>query len=109
MNDLPILDRERLTLITRGNATLADEFLTALFEEATGLIERLEELIGQNDRVAISDVAHTLKGMAAELGALRLRAAAAALEAEMQPARWQGQLARVRTSLAELRSEKFGS
>jgi HPt (histidine-containing phosphotransfer) domain-containing protein len=103
MNDLPILDRERLTLITRGNAALADEFLDALMIEATELLDRLSGLILGNDMVAVSDVGHTLKGMATELGALRLRAAAAEFEAETDPTRWSAHLVRVNGALSELR------
>jgi len=105
MDDLPILDRARLELATRGNAALAKEFLDALFEEATPLIERLGVLIGGEDRLAVSDAAHTLKGMAAELGAMQLRAAAAALEAEVREQEWPLCLERLRTALVELQRE----
>jgi HPt (histidine-containing phosphotransfer) domain-containing protein len=106
VDDLPILDRARLELATRGNAALAKEFLDALFEEAAPLIERLDVLIGGADHVAVSDAAHTLKGMAAELGAMRLRAAAAVLEAEVQIEAWPLCLERVRTALVELREQQ---
>ena len=102
MDDVPILDRARVELVTRGNAALAGEFLGALFEEASDLIERLSGLIVGDDRVAVADVAHTLKGNATELGAMRLRAAAAALEAEVQANLWPEDLDRVRAALAEL-------
>jgi len=102
VDELPILDRARLELATRGNAALATEFLNALFEEADPLIERLGVLVGGEDRLAVSDAAHTLKGMAAELGAMQLRAAAAALEAELRSEQWPLCLEHVRTALAEL-------
>jgi len=103
MDDPVILDRERLTLITQGNSALADEFLEALLVEADELLERLHVSIGGDDRVAVSDVGHTLKGLAMELGALRLRAAGAALEAETDPAQWPDRLRRINAALAELR------
>src|ERR1700729_734253 len=102
MDDLPILDRARLELATRGNAALAVDFLGALFEEANDLIQRLSTLIVGNDRIAVADVAHTLNGMATELGAMRLRAAAATLEAEPEPATWPEGVERLRAALAEL-------
>jgi HPt (histidine-containing phosphotransfer) domain-containing protein len=107
--DLPILDRARLELITRGNAALADEFLGVLFEEARDLTEKLGALLGSEDRLAVSNAAHTIKGMAAELGALQLRAAAAALEAEGEPARWPDAVNDVNAKLAELRAHLDGS
>jgi len=102
VDDLPILDRARLDRITRGDAALANEFLGALFEEAAALIERLAGLLDSEDGVAVADAAHTLKGMAAELGAMQLRAAAAAFETEVRRELWPTCLERVRTALAVL-------
>jgi HPt (histidine-containing phosphotransfer) domain-containing protein len=103
MNDLAILDPTRLELITRGNTALANDFLGTLFEEAGTLTERLGGLIGSGDRIAVADIAHTIKGMSAEVGAKRLQAAAAMLESEAVPARWPDHLDQVRAALAELR------
>jgi HPt (histidine-containing phosphotransfer) domain-containing protein len=105
VDEPPVLDRERLTLITRGNTTLAEEFLRALIAECAELFERLEAPLRSADRVAVSDIGHTLKGIAAELGAMRLRAAAAALETETQIAAWPQQVERLHAALAELRSQ----
>jgi HPt (histidine-containing phosphotransfer) domain-containing protein len=102
--DLPILDRDRLKLITRGNGKLAGEFLGALFDEADQLLARLGVLLRSDDRIAVADAAHTLKGMAAELGTMRLRAAAAGLEMETEISRWPEHVESVRGALAELRS-----
>ena len=99
-----VLDRERLDLITRGNSARADEFLKALLEEAEDILARLQTLLAGEDRSAVSDAGHTLKGMAAEVGARRLRAAAAALEAEAEPARWRSRCEDVSAALTELRS-----
>jgi HPt (histidine-containing phosphotransfer) domain-containing protein len=103
VNDLPVLDATRLNLITRGNAGLAKEFLDDLVVEADELLLRLATLVSGDDRVAVSDVAHTLKGLATELGAQRLRAVAAALEIEATPTRWPEDLDRLNDALAELR------
>src|ERR1700735_5456341 len=104
VGDPPILDRARLELITRGNATLAGEFLGALFEESNELIERLRVLVSGEDRVAVYNVAHTLKGMTMELGAMRLRAAAASLETESEAEHWAGHLSNLDTALTELKA-----
>jgi len=104
MDDLPILDRARLELITRGDSNLAEEFLGALFDEAGQLMERLGVLLRGDDHSAVADAAHTLKGMAGELGAMRLRAAAFDLESETEAARWPDRVECVRAAIAELRS-----
>jgi HPt (histidine-containing phosphotransfer) domain-containing protein len=104
MDDLPVLDRTRLQLITRGDAALANEFLGALVEEADALIDRLRSVLRSGDRTAVSDLAHALKGMATEIGAQRLRAAAAVLEAEAQPEKWPAGLDGARLAVAELRA-----
>lgn len=104
MAEVPILDRARLELITRGDAALADEFLRALIDEADAMFERLRALLMSDDRGAVAAVAHTVKGGAAELGVMRLREAAAALEAETQPARWPDRLDALATALAQLRT-----
>jgi HPt (histidine-containing phosphotransfer) domain-containing protein len=100
--DLPILDCERLKLITRGRSALAGEFMAGLIDEAGGLIERLSPMAGGTNVTGVSDIAHTIKGMAAELGAMRLCAAAATLEAETQPARWPLLIERLRAEVTEL-------
>lgn len=103
MDDVPILDRERLELITRGDGKLAAEFLGALFDEAGQLLERLGGLIGGDDRTAVADAAHTIKGMASELGAMRLRVAALDLESETDVVLWPQHVESIRAALAELR------
>jgi HPt (histidine-containing phosphotransfer) domain-containing protein len=102
--DLPVLDQERLRLVTRGDAELASDLLRQLIDEAEDVLQRLHRALAGGDRAAVADLAHALKGMAAEVGALRLRAAAVALEAEPQPALWLGLLDRARAALVELRS-----
>jgi HPt (histidine-containing phosphotransfer) domain-containing protein len=109
MDEPPILDRARLDLITRGDAALANEFLGDLIAEATDVLEQLGPAIASGDRFAVADLAHRLKGMSAEIGALRLRAAAAALEAEDRPERWGEGIERAVMALHELRSLAKGA
>ena len=99
-----ILDRARLNSITDGDAALSAELLGVLFEEAGGLIQRLDGLLASGDRTAVIDVAHRLKGTASELGAMQLRAAAVVLETDGEPARWPDDIERLRAALAELRA-----
>jgi HPt (histidine-containing phosphotransfer) domain-containing protein len=109
MEDLPIVDRARLDLITRGDAALAQEFLGDLIAEATDVLDQLGAVIGGGDRVAVADLAHRLKGMSTEIGAPRLRAAAAALETEGDPERWGGHVECAVIALHELRSLAKGT
>jgi HPt (histidine-containing phosphotransfer) domain-containing protein len=101
--DAPQLDGTRLELITRGDAGLAAEFLAALIEEADAAIARLRGAFTAGEPIAVRDLAHALKSMSAELGAQRLRAAAAALEAEADPARWPARLDAAVAALTGLR------
>ncbi len=78
-NDEPVLDRGRLDAITGGSAGLARELLTALVDEASGItaeIRSTAELAGDRMR----DLLHALKGVAANVGAVRLQRAAEDLE-----------------------------
>jgi HPt (histidine-containing phosphotransfer) domain-containing protein len=108
VDELPVLDLARITAITRGDRALTNEFLAALIEESDELLARLEPLLAGADLTAVSAIAHTLKGMATELGAQRLRASAIALESETQPQRWRELAAAVRTALGELRARAAG-
>lgn len=103
MPDLPALDRTRLDLIAGGDEALAAEFLHALIEEAQEVLDLIVAAAANDDRTAVAEFAHRLKGMAAEIGALRLRAAAAALEAE-EPEWRLSHVNSVRSALSELRT-----
>lgn len=105
MTELPVIDRTRLELITRGDAARAAEFLDALLTEAADLLGQLAPQLSRAERSPVADIAHTLKGMAAEVGALRLREAAAVLEAETDPARWVFETNDIYAALGELRAE----
>ena len=103
MPDLPALDRTRLDLIAGGDEALAAEFLHALIEEAQEVLDLIVAAAANDDRTAVAEFAHRLKGMAAEIGASRLRAAAAALEAEESELRLS-HVNSVRSALSELRT-----
>jgi HPt (histidine-containing phosphotransfer) domain-containing protein len=98
----PALDRARLNRIAGGDAVLAAEFLHALIEEAQEVLDLIVTAAASGDRTAVAEFAHRLKGMAAEIGASRLRAAAAALEAEESELRLS-HVNSVRSALSELR------
>jgi len=74
-----------------------------LFESAEEMLEQLRDRIASGDGDAVAASAHSLKGMATELGVLRLRAAAIGLESEREPAGWSGHLDRAKAAIAELR------
>jgi two-component system, sensor histidine kinase and response regulator len=104
VDELPILDRARLELITRGDTALANEFLRGLIDEAGEVLARMRILLASGERSALAGLAHTLKGMAGEVGALRLRGFAAALEAESEPERWRAHVDLASAALGELQS-----
>ena len=97
----PVLDRTRLDLITRGNPALARALIGELLDESRGVVERVRAAIAASEAREVYDAAHKLKGMAGELGALRVRAAALALEGAT-PERWPAALAAVERALDEL-------
>ena len=101
--DIPVLDGTRMELVTRGDAGLAAEFLDALIEEGGAVVGRLRDACSAGELIAVRDLAHALKSMSAELGALRLRAAAAELEAEADTMRWPARLEAAVAALDELR------
>jgi two-component system sensor histidine kinase/response regulator len=67
-----------------GNATLYRKLLMQSREEFRTAGDRLRELLAASDVEGACRLAHTVKGVAGNLGADRLRDAAAALEAELK-------------------------
>ncbi|MFE1602144.1 Hpt domain-containing protein [Methylobacterium sp. ID0610] len=78
----PLLDRAHLARETFGDADLAREVLDLFRAQC----ERLGPALAEAARPAAerADLAHTLKGSAAGVGARRLGALAAALEASLR-------------------------
>lgn len=110
MTTVPIIDRARLDLVCMGNADLAGELLDLLIEEATPIVAGLPALVSAADKPAVREGAHSVKGIAGNVGAARLQAAALDLERSATEAADVGVLAglleTVVTALAELRTER---
>lgn len=75
-NDLPVLDRSHLRRMTGGAKGLEHELLLLFDTQCAVLMERM----AQSTPPARATLAHTLKGSALGMGALRVAAAAAAVE-----------------------------
>jgi HPt (histidine-containing phosphotransfer) domain-containing protein len=103
MDHVPILDPARLSLITRGDGDLANAFLRDFIGEANGILARLAALHEPADRAAVADLAHSLKGIAAEIGAERLRRCAVQLETSALPQAWSARGADAIEALNEIR------
>jgi HPt (histidine-containing phosphotransfer) domain-containing protein len=103
MEALPIVDRERLSIVSRGNAERGREFFGALVEDAQAAYVQLQDALAAGDDHALHELAHSLKGMALEVGAPRVAAAATALEAQRDPALQAVLVDAVGTATAELR------
>ncbi|WP_372872910.1 Hpt domain-containing protein [Shewanella sp.] len=67
-----------------GNCSLLHAILAAFHEQYQDLQEQLHSLAENDDRQALLMLCHTLKGAAANIGALRLVQAAAAVEAQVK-------------------------
>ncbi len=73
----PVLDPDRLSAMTGGDAALAAEVI-GIFRQQTAIWSRL--LDPREHQAQWADAAHSLKGSALSVGALRLAAACAAAE-----------------------------
>jgi HPt (histidine-containing phosphotransfer) domain-containing protein len=80
VTEVPIVDRARLERICMGKPELAQVYLDSLIGEATPIADGLAALLQADDRPALRESAHGLKGMAGNIGAARLQAAAFGLE-----------------------------
>lgn len=94
-----------------GAESLLADLLPLYFEDAPSLIAKLQQAMVAQDRTAVKEAAHTLKGSSATLGILTISDQCAALEAQSQEASFTmiratvGQLAaelqRVQAALAD--------
>jgi HPt (histidine-containing phosphotransfer) domain-containing protein len=80
MNELPVLDRARLDAITGGSAPLARELVAALIGEARALAQQIHVAVAETDGGRTADLVHALKGVAGNVGAVRLQHAAGEFE-----------------------------
>jgi HPt (histidine-containing phosphotransfer) domain-containing protein len=103
MESLPIADRERLVRVSRGNAERAREYFRLLADDAQIAAARIRDAHAAGDGNALYELVHALKGMALEVGAPRVAATAAALEAEQDSALLPGCVDAVSKACAELR------
>ena len=110
MSDLPIIDRERLNDVTGGDDDLATELLDTVMEELEPLVAGLDGLLAADDRTALQESAHHVKGTAGNVGLARLEAAAIVLEQGVKAGADVAVLARgasgVTAAMAELRAER---
>jgi HPt (histidine-containing phosphotransfer) domain-containing protein len=74
------IDVERLRSMCGGNAALAVELIGDLIADGEPLLAQIDAHAAKRARSELLDAAHALKGIAANIGAARLRAAAAELE-----------------------------
>ena len=72
-----VLDREHLARMTFGDRSLEREVLQLFDRQSELLLERMRA----SEPAAIATLAHTLKGSAVGIGATRVAAAAAEVEA----------------------------
>jgi CheY-like chemotaxis protein/HPt (histidine-containing phosphotransfer) domain-containing protein len=78
----PVLDRIGLMERAMNDAELAGDLLDAFVHEYPSMRQALRDAIGRADPIAILNLAHTLKGAAANVGAQRVCRVAARLEHE---------------------------
>jgi len=103
-HDYPVLDLARIALITHRDAALAREYLDALASEAAELLAPLRSADAGIDDELIVSAAHTLKGIACEVGASRLAFLAAAFEADPQPDHRTDHLAAIDAALRDVQA-----
>ncbi|MBF0421851.1 MAG: response regulator [Magnetococcales bacterium] len=90
-----------------GNLELYRRLLTDFVHNQGASLERLRSLMGAHDQAATRE-AHTLKGLAGTIGALRLQASAASLEECLGAGRYQealGLLGPLQNHMAEVLEE----
>ncbi|MEW6666525.1 MAG: response regulator [Thermodesulfobacteriota bacterium] len=75
-----IFDREKALEVVAGDMGLLKEIVGLFFEKAPAYMNQLKEGISNHDRPLVERIAHTLKGSAASLGALRTSQASYRLE-----------------------------
>ncbi|HQF56449.1 MAG TPA: response regulator [Fibrobacteria bacterium] len=78
--DLPVFDRDGFLGRVLDNEALARKVVGSFLETIPGLIESLKPLVDSGDAQAAGDLAHGIKGAAANVGAEALRDMAARME-----------------------------
>lgn len=80
MSAPPVIDGGRLQSVCGGEPELAVELVEALIEDAHPLVTSTAALAVRRAHGELREAAHALKGIAGNIGAVRLQAAAATLE-----------------------------
>ncbi|MFP4347984.1 MAG: Hpt domain-containing protein [Thermodesulfobacteriota bacterium] len=75
-----IFDRKALLKRIGGNEALCDELISIFIERVPAQIERLKEFLDRQDADRVKIEAHSLKGMAVNLSAVRFSGIAAEIE-----------------------------
>lgn len=76
----PPIDRERLSAVTFGDPEFEAELMAAFLGDTASAIERLATALAAGDLPAARREAHSIRGAAANVGALPLSAEAGRLE-----------------------------
>jgi two-component system, sensor histidine kinase and response regulator len=81
---LPV-DRERIEAVCGGDDALAVELIGMLVEDAVPIVDALGACVQSNDVAQVNELAHSLKGIAGNVGAAELRDAADRLQTASAP------------------------
>ena len=101
---LPGIDMEGGLRRVGGNGALYRRLLARFLETEQDAAARLEELLRRGDEQQAAQLAHTLKGVAANLGMTSVHALASAFEAALLARSDAGELAALRQGLGEVLS-----
>jgi HPt (histidine-containing phosphotransfer) domain-containing protein len=81
----PAVDRTRIEAVCGGDESLAVELIGMLVEDAGPIVDALGASVQSNDVAQVNELAHSLKGIAANVGAAELRDAAERLQSASAP------------------------
>jgi HPt (histidine-containing phosphotransfer) domain-containing protein len=104
------LDRNRLRALCGDNAALAADLIAMLIVDAEGVVAGLEVQSHRRNAGQVAELAHALKGVAANVGACELRDAAEALQnaatggAVLTPSSYADHLDAIRGALERVRN-----
>lgn len=112
MSDLPILDSESIdslrALGAEGDDSFLKEIILIFIDDTPVRLREMRDAFAAGDQPTFSRAAHSIKGSASNLGALRLRALAEQLERASKEASLDGldaQLPRIEAEFAVAKAE----
>ena len=103
-----MLDREQLRDITMDDEKLMREVLSALWDDTSAHVAKLEAAVRSHDRDQCVRLAHYSKGACANIGASATAAVLRRIEVDARQARFEGcerSLGALATALEQLRAE----